>query len=696
MSTRELPVLNLSPFRKYPTKSENQEFTNPRDVCNNCLSGVCCLNQDAIALSSFDIFRLSAFFDMSPAEFMKTFTQDAFAGDQDREFRRKWNNDPKSSVITWLRRRSNQPASACIFLKYIREADGTPHRVCSVHDARPLSCREYYFSHCNTRGTGELASLLAEGFEKVRDGEITEEMVDARLASFGAHDFTKSTFAKNMEYSFWVEMKCVLNLDQANIEGANSYDLADYQDPIDEKLNRALSARYLRSEESYGLKARDEQMMPYTSGTGFVGSPDYERIMSLIKTPPSSGLFQPGTYPNFVGLRTLFPGAKYSDFFNTIPEAEISAFLDGLPHVLLFNQHPQASVRATTLREVYGSVLKAYNYLIRFASHIATLDPILECDPAGTLESQLFQMLIEFESSLNPYIAHNQYLQPVKHHMANSALALLEQTVSAAETHEELFDCVRSLTGLRASVSTLPGELAIRIGAVDKLLDSKLRKTRLSLYVLDANPIALRHAAGKRLDVNGARQAWSLWYTQVLDMRHAVEAGFHPVKLESFYSRTAKELEKIPCRKSYATSLLDILKYLSQSMTFDDRIACQTMPYSAVAGELSSYGRKLLGMLGEEYIQEGDSETLADFLSACRGFGLDYNRDEFAGSIVRRILDEQLENGSWATDLDSADEPEEQAEFLEMMYRPTWACVNALRPRWSDLLTPANKMLGLV
>src|SRR6202521_5426706 len=259
MSGRNLPVLNFEPFRKYPTKRLEQEISDSGEVCNHCVSGVCCLNQDAIALSSFDIFRLAAFFDMSPATFMVTFTQDKFGNGDDENFRRDWNLDPNSSVVTWLRRRTNSPSSPCIFLKYVRDPDGTPRRICGVHDGRPLSCREYYFIHCKARGTGELASLLAEGFEKVRDGEITEDMVDAELARFGAHEFETSTLAKNMEYGFWVEMKCVLNMYHANVEGSNSYNMADYQDPIDEKLNRVLSAKYLRSEESYGMKPRDEQ-----------------------------------------------------------------------------------------------------------------------------------------------------------------------------------------------------------------------------------------------------------------------------------------------------------------------------------------------------------------------------------------------------------------------------------------------------
>src|SRR5947209_8281371 len=165
MFSKELPVLNFASFRKYPTKREKQEFTDDRQVCKSCLSGVCCSNQDAIALTSFDIFRLSAFFNMSPADFMLTFTQDEFDG-EDAGYRRKINDDPKSSVLTWLRRRANFWASPCIFLKYVRDPQGTPRRICSVHDARPLSCREFYFDTCKTRGTGELASLLAEGYEK--------------------------------------------------------------------------------------------------------------------------------------------------------------------------------------------------------------------------------------------------------------------------------------------------------------------------------------------------------------------------------------------------------------------------------------------------------------------------------------------------------------------------------------------------
>ena len=134
MNRRELPILNYASFRRYPTKISRQEFTDDREVCHHCLSGVCCSMEDAIALTSIDIFRLAAFFNMSLAEFMLTFTQDKFAGNDDESYRRESNNNPNTSVVTWLRRRANLSSSPCIFLKYVREPDGTPHRICSVHD----------------------------------------------------------------------------------------------------------------------------------------------------------------------------------------------------------------------------------------------------------------------------------------------------------------------------------------------------------------------------------------------------------------------------------------------------------------------------------------------------------------------------------------------------------------------------------
>lgn len=691
MSNRELPILNFEPFREYPTKRNQQELDDDRQACSGCLSGVCCSTEDPIALTSFDIYRLAAFFNMSPAEFMLTFTQDKFDG-EDSDYRRERIDNPNSSVVTWLRRRANFWASPCIFLKYVREPDGTPRRICSVHDARPLSCREFYFDTCKLRVTGELASLLAEGFEKVRDKEITDELVDAMLARFGAHNVNTSTLAENMEYYFWVEMKCVVNMDAANVEGSNSYNMAEYQDSIDEKLNRALSAKYLRFEEGYGPKPHDEQLMPYTSGLNFSGSTEYERIMKVARTRPSSGFFALGNYQNYVGLRTMVPGVKYAHLFPVIPDAEIDSFLSSIPPTRLFPNHELQNVRSITLQDVYVSVLKAFNHLIRFSSHVVTMEPVLEHDPPGTIEAELFKMLAGFETSLNPYIAHNPYMQPVKNHIAKVTLDLLEEEIAVATTAGDVFGCLELLCTAQAIKSTLPLELERRVETMTRAVQTKLRKDGLELYLCMDNSVEARRVSGKSLTV---KKAWREWSNQIMSARYASIAGCNQLDLTAFYRKTMDALESIQFRRSYSDYLIKIVECSAQSMTFNHRIAYQDMPYRDAADRLAAYGVSLFDRMDDE--GRDDCEMAAGFLAAVyKGLGLSYNHDRNFGLITYQLLESQLPDGSWKTNPLAEDEPYSQGEYLEIMYRAAWKCVDALRPMQNDMLNPANAELALV
>ena len=683
MRNRELPVLSFSSFRRYPTKLAEQEFQDEVSVCNRCVSGVCCVNQDAIALSSFDIFRLSVFFDMSPAQFMLTFTQDEFGDDDDGEFRRYWNTRSDSSVVTWLRRRANFASSPCIFLKYIREADGTPRRVCGVHDARPLSCREYYFAHCKTRGTGELAALLAEGFEKVRDGEITDDVVEIELARFAEHDFAKSSLAESTEYGFWVEMKCVLHMDEANCEGSNSFDLANYQDPIDEKLNRVLSSKYLRSEESYGWKPRDEQLMPYTSGLSFAGSPEYERLLHIARSPATSNLFTRRHYPYYVALRTIMRGVVPSGFFPEIHRSEIDEFLGSLPDVNLFAQHPQEEVRSITLRDSCAAVLKSYNYALRLGSHIASLEPILESDPPGTIELELFKIAVDMETAFHQFLANNPYLEQLKLHAAPRALQMVEGHLEKAVSDRDIFECFKLLAVFLESRWKMPQGLRARVKEITAAVDKRLEKAEIERYLDLENPIATRHSAGKRLDLKSVYGAWARWYSAIEDLYFASMAGFRGLDPAGFYERTITELERLEFRKSYATCLFDVIKYLARSMSTNNRMAYQDMPFRKAADRLASYGNDLFNWHRTQSEPVEDCELLADFAVAQRSLGCGL-KDENLGWITYRILDSQLPDGSWKTDFPGEEAPDDQAEFLERMYRPTWACINALRltPPW--------------
>jgi Fe-S-cluster containining protein len=695
MSGRALPVLNFAPFRQYPAKQALQQYDDERQVCSNCLSGACCTTEDPIYLTSFDVFRLAAFFDLTPAQFLVTFTQDRFDGEDSDLTRRPWIDDPNSSKVTYLRRRANTPTSPCIFLKYIREPDGTPRRVCSVHDARPLSCREFYFHHCKLRITGELASLLAEGFEMARDGQITEQMVDEQLARFGQHDYSSARLAESMSYNFWVEMKRVLNMEQANIEGAKSYRAAEYQDPIDEKLNRVLSAKYLRFEEDYGPEPNNEQLMPYTTGLRFVASPEYQRIMKLVRTRPSSKLFDLGEYPFRVGLRTMMPGVKQAELFKSIPGAETKAFLRTIPATQLFPSHARPEVRAITLRELYASILKGFNHLIRFSSYLAVMGNMVEEGQPWLLETNLLEMLASFETSSNPYIARNPYLQPVKRYLAGVALELLAECLSDAGKPEDDFNVHRLLTRLWPVVPSLPPELRKRFEALAITVRERLQRSNLELYVRPDNPVEARRLQGKRLN---SSRAWEEWERQALDMRYAAAAGFKRLKLAEYYRRSIDELERLPFRESYGLELYLVVVSLARSMSFDNRIARTEMPYQRAAEQLASYGARLFKQMDEVWGDENvDLPLLAEFSSSIyKGLGVGYDADQNFGLIVHRVLSSQLPDGSWGTNPLPSDAKEAQEDHLYQMYYTTCACIDALRVMRGDMLNAENRRLGLV
>lgn len=687
MKGRELPVLGL-PFRRYPTRRDHQSYDDERQVCRDCLSGACCESEDAIYLTSFDVFRLSAFFDVTPSEFLLRFTQERFDDDLREDSRREFIDDSGCSIVTYLRRRDNFPASPCIFLKYVREPDGTPRRICSVHQARPLACREFYFDTCKKRVTGELAALLAEGYEKVRDGEITNARVDAELNSVREEADHDVTLSKKLDRWFWAEMKRALSFESANVEGSNSYDMSEFQDPIDQKLNRVLSATYVRFEEKYGPKPRDEQLMPYTAGLSFVESPEHQRIEEIVRKPPSSELFSFRGEELGVGVRTLIPGVRHSELFATIPDNEVEKFLTSIPHVPLFPNHDVPEVRALVLRDVYSAVLRGFNHLIRFASYLAEMDGVVEDATPGQFESELLEMIGGFQTSLNPFIARNPYFDPVANHAAELTLGMLER----ATTKTPPFKLLRLLSRVRSSVPTLSPELRSRFASVTQHVDAGMRKDGLDLCVSLDNPVELRRRNGNRLN---SGRAWERWSEQVRDVRDAAEAGF-AIDLDAFFSRSADDLEKLPFRKSYARELCQVVISLSRAMSSHHTIAYRDMTYKREARRVLGYAVRLAAWL-ENVLPELDVEFVSELVSSVyKDLGLGYNHDRRFGLIVRHVLDNQLSNGSWNTDPILDDLPDCQSDYLRVMYRATWLAIDVLRPLKTDVLNTSNAALGLV
>ncbi|MBI5866950.1 MAG: hypothetical protein HZB43_01440 [candidate division Zixibacteria bacterium] len=349
--------------------------------------------------------RLATFFDMSPAEFLKSFTQDRFDENEDDEWRRELIENPDSSVITFLRRRSKSAASPCIFLKYILDSDETPRRVCGVHSARPLACREYYYDTCKKRVTGELAASQAEGYELIRDSKITANIVNEelkRLGRVGPHD----SLSRVWRAAYWSEMLRALDPDRANNEGADSYTISEYQDPLDEKLNRLLSARNLRFEEKYGSEPNAEQLQSYEAGLSFKRTAEYERIMRIIHEQPRMGLFEGVNYPHRFGLRSLMPGVHLARDFGTSLAGDVSN-------------------HSTGSSEVDRAIRRGWEYLLGVSSLSLRTGGPLELEPPGAFELLMIQSLAPFGDDIQRAVAGSVCLKPARHHLGRIASAAL-------------------------------------------------------------------------------------------------------------------------------------------------------------------------------------------------------------------------------------------------------------------------------
>jgi Fe-S-cluster containining protein len=407
-----LPVLPFGGYRQFPARAAEQAgFRDERDVCGRCLSGACCSTEGPIALTAFDVLRLATFFDMSPAEFLLAFTQDRFPGEPDT-WRRDWIDNAASSIVTYLRRRANHPTSPCIFLKYVRDEDGTPRRRCSVHPARPLACREYYYDTCKRRWTGELAVTHAEGLEMVRDGLITPDLAEAqcqRLEPVADDD----PLAKRWRYAFWSEMRRALDVERVNDEGANSYPIADFQDPLDDKVNRLLSARHLRFEEKYGPEPHGEQVEPYSAGLSFKGSPDHARILRIIREAPAGGWFAGQDYPHYVALRTMLAGVQMAGDFGRAYASAAGDFEGAHAAVGDLERAPAPAVgdsgraRASAARDQpwAAAMARGWDFLLGLAGHAARIGELLEFHPPGTFEVALLEAVLPFDEPLQRRVA---------------------------------------------------------------------------------------------------------------------------------------------------------------------------------------------------------------------------------------------------------------------------------------------------
>jgi Fe-S-cluster containining protein len=395
-------------FRQYPTRAGQQQWPSQRDVCRGCLGGTCCVSEDPIHLTAFDILRLAALLDITPAEFLLKFTQDRFGEEDSESRRRRWIDDPESSTVTFLRRRANHAVSPCIFLKYVRDDDGTVRRICGVHPGRPLACREYYYDTCKTRWTGELAALQAHGLEALRDGQWNAAAIEAELCRLTAAQAESGPMSAQLALDFWTEMSRASRWEECNEEGAAAFDLTAFQDPLDDKLNRLLSKKHLRREEHRGPVPHGEQLDPFVDGNSFARGAERARLLRIAAAPPRHGLFERGSYRHYSVHRLLQAGMEAPAFFATMSAEKKKALLATIPVRPLFaGSH-------LNLREIYRAALAACDALVHFASYVARIGDLPELGPAGSFEFALLHALQRLETSAHPCLAQHPQLIPVK------------------------------------------------------------------------------------------------------------------------------------------------------------------------------------------------------------------------------------------------------------------------------------------
>ena len=292
-------------YRLYPVADPavTTTYENDRNVCGDCVSGACCSSEGPIALSAFDILRLATHLDLTPENFLKLFTQDVFDGcpfDPAAAI-----DDPANSTVTYLRRRGPEAFSPCIFLKYVAAPGAVPRRVCSVHEARPLACREYYFDTCKTRWTGELALSMADAFRALAAGRVSAATARARLLALHRATHAPNSLSHRWQRAIWTEVVRAAGPDQVNNEGTAHPALASMQRPVAAKLAHMLNKRHLRFEEEYGSVPRDEQLQRYQSAPLDAG--ERERLVRIARRRAARRIHDGGDYPYIAGLRFLSP-----------------------------------------------------------------------------------------------------------------------------------------------------------------------------------------------------------------------------------------------------------------------------------------------------------------------------------------------------------------------------------------------------
>src|SRR4029453_8809055 len=139
----------------------------------------------------------------------------------------------------------------------------------------------------------------------------------------------------------------------------------------------------------------DEQLDSFDAGGSFAKSPERERILRLVRTPPRLGLFRSQDYPHYVGLRTLLPG------------------------VSLGNERDEDTLDAADPSSLASQILRGWKFLAALARHADAVHEPPELSPPGTVQLALLEALSPFGARVQRSVAGNERLTLIRAHPAD-------------------------------------------------------------------------------------------------------------------------------------------------------------------------------------------------------------------------------------------------------------------------------------
>lgn len=622
------PTNNL-PFMTHPTPG-SIALDDANGVCGACRAATCCAVENAIYMNSYDVVRLATHLQMSVQDFMLTFTQDQFDDPTDEE-RRTRIDDPDDDTITYLRRRSNFGQSPCIFLEYQEDEHGLRRR-CGVYAGRPVACREYFWSTCRERTTADIAVVHTAGYVALAKGEITIEQIEANVTQAIEAEGDDPTLRQTYDLAFWTEMQRAANWKTANVEGALDYSLVEYQDPLQDKIERMFDKWPLRLE----LQG-DWRHMPVEPVT-----PERRhKFLQIATTAPTTEMFARGDFALAGGWRHAY--------VTTLPNSPL------VPAAGVWQE------KITGAAEV--AMWKGYNALLQMTNRLIV---------AGELEADPFNLNIELLNFfLNVGTTDVTRGQTSRLAAVRMLAPFVTRSLRDPDMHPQ--EVLRRLYNLHAA-STIFSCNNPTYNAAKDGFDVAASMQRIQSVAM---PVEAIFEDGGTPDDD----AWSEWFSAVMEPLHLIEV--FPDMPEEWIgealNRHLASAERLVAKGTLDNDqmwhLWNIVSHIGYASNGYSRY--DSFFERAQLDRLLSLGRTLVSHLMAN--PDGpDVEMIAECVDAIyMPYSPDPKGEAHIEQVIQMLVSSQDDTGFWNSNPRQSENAE--GDYMYRLMHSTWTCVDALR-----------------